>query len=84
MGVLNKTIKFFGYIGIGFVTLLSSYFIALAGMCIPMSLICMVWSFIRPLPEWISHSYGFILLQISVVPAILIFIHTVSNVIRKK
>lgn len=83
MLVLNKIYKFFGYIGIGIVTLISSYIIAFAFMCIPVSLFCSLWCCFRPLPQVLAEKYGVVLLCLSLLPAFIIFIYTLKNTFSK-
>ena len=80
MKALNKIVKFFGFIGIGLVTYISSYIIALTIMCTPLSLLCAVWSAIRVLPDILVRQYWLVLLVSSLPVSIIVFIIAVKNV----
>lgn len=63
MKMVNKFFKFWGYLLVYLLTFFESYLIALLGVSVVASLICAVWSFITPLPAYISEHYGVLLLQ---------------------
>ena len=84
MSLMNKVVKYTGFFGIFIVTLISGYFIAIAGMCILMSLVCAVWSFIQPLPQYIAEHYGVLLLQGSIPLGIVITVYVIFHALRKK
>lgn len=84
MSLMNKVVKYTGFFGIFITTLISGYFIALAGMCILMSLVCAVWSFIQPLPQYIAEHYGVLLLQSAVPSGIAVTVYVIFNALRKK
>lgn len=84
MSLIGKIVKYTGFFGIGVVTLISSYFIALAGMCILMSAVCAVWSFIQPLPQYIAEHYGVLLLQSSIPLGIVIAVYVIIHAYKKK
>lgn len=84
MSLLNKVIKYSGFFGIGIVTLISGYLIALAGMCIAMSLMCAVWSFIQPLPQYLAEHYGVLLLQSSIPLGVVLTVFVFINACKKK
>lgn len=81
--IRNRFIKGLGYIGIGIITLITSYIIALVGMCFPFSLVCAVWSFITPLPAYIAENYGIILLQCSIPVCMIVFSYTLKHALKK-
>lgn len=76
---VNKFIKFIGYISIGIIALFESYFIALLCTGTVASFICMVWSFITPLPYYISRYYGVLVLQGAIPVSIGFFIFIIRN-----
>lgn len=80
MKALNKIVKFFGYIGIGIVTYISSYIIALVFMCTPLSLFCSVWSICRALPAIMVDKYWLVLLVSSLPMSVVFFIIAVKNI----
>jgi len=63
MKTVNKFAKALVYVLIMIITLIESYLIALLGTSIIASLTCAVWSFIAPLPAYISKYFGILLLQ---------------------
>ena len=63
MKAVNRFIKGIWYIGLYLMALFESYVIALLMVSILASVICAVWSFITPLPSYISTYYGVLLLQ---------------------
>lgn len=84
MSFMNKVVKYTGFFGIFITTLISGYIIALAGMCILMSLVCTVWSFIQPLPQYLAEHYGVLLLQSSIPSGIALTVYVMVKALRKK
>ena len=80
MKVINKLIKLIGYIGIGIIALFESYIISLFCVSILASLVCSVWSFITPVPVYISQHYGVLILQGAIPLSIGFFIFILRNV----
>ena len=83
MSIRNKIVKALGYVGIVLLTMVSSYVIAFVGMCFPASLICAVWSFIKPLPDYIARNFGILLLQSSVPVGIFITLYVLKYALKK-
>lgn len=63
MSVRNKFVKRLGYVMVGVITFIESYLIALVMVMLLSALVCMVWSFITPLPLYIAKYYGVLVLQ---------------------
>lgn len=75
----NKFVKFMGYISIGILAFAESYLIALVCSGAIASFICSVWSFITPLPDYISRYYGVLVLQGAIPISIGFFIFILRN-----
>ena len=83
MSVLNKTIKFFGYIGIYLVLLIEMFLIAFVSMGTVMSVYCSIWSFFRPIPGILTAKFGIAVIIVSIPVTITLFIYSIINVKKK-
>ena len=78
-----KLLKFIGYTGAYLWALLQSYLIAILLTATLASIICAIWSFIKPLPAYIGAHYGILILQ-GAIPLSLIFLIYILSKVKKQ
>ena len=80
MKAINKLAKKAGTLLIYMISFLEHYIIGFFFMGALFSLVCTVWSFIMPLPEYITVNFGNILLIASVPLGVLFFTGTLKSI----
>lgn len=83
MSIRNKSVKALGFLFVYLFAFVQAYLIALLWTNTIASVICMVWSFIQPLPAYIGAHYGVLVLQ-GAVPISLFFLIYILRNIRKQ
>ena len=84
MKLIGKIVKYTGYFGIYLITLIESYLTGLLFISSVMTIVFAVWSFIRPLPQYVAQHYGVLYLQSAIPVGIVVFIYLVTSVRKKK
>lgn len=83
MSVRNKLVKGLSYAGVFIVVAIEHYFIGLLAVGAPFTLVCAVWSFIRPLPQYVIDNYGKLYLLVSLPVGLVLCIYTLTHVHSK-
>lgn len=80
MSVRNKLVKGLSYAGVFIVVAIEHYFIGLLAVGAPFTLVCAVWSFIRPLPQYVAENYGKLYLLVSIPVGLILFIYSLTHI----
>lgn len=80
MSIRNKLVKGLGYAGIFIVTAIEHYLIGLLTVGVPFTLVCAIWSFFCPLPQYVAENYGKLYLLVSIPVGLILFIYSLTHI----